>query len=77
VKPWVLYSLVRVGLFAIVFALLLLTPIPWWLSAVIAAVIGLCIAYIFFGRLRNAVALDIARRRGEPARDADAEVEDR
>ncbi|MGK2936242.1 MAG: DUF4229 domain-containing protein [Solirubrobacteraceae bacterium] len=76
-KPWVLYSLVRVGLFAIVFALLLLTPIPWWLSAVIAAVIGLCISYIFFGKLRDAVALDIAARRSTPARDTDAEVEDR
>ncbi|MFZ2963480.1 MAG: DUF4229 domain-containing protein [Rhodoglobus sp.] len=76
-KPWVLYSLVRIGLFAVVFALLLLTPIPWWLSAVIAAVIGLCVAYIFFGRLRDAVALDIAARRGTPARDIDAEAEDR
>lgn len=76
-KPWVLYSLVRVGLFAIVFALLLLTPIPWWLSAIIAAVIGLCVAYIFFGRLRDAVALDIVARRSTPARDVDAEVEDR
>jgi len=77
VKPWVLYGLVRVGVFAVAFALLLLTPIPWWLSAVIAAVVGLCVAYIFFGRLRDAVAGDLARRRSTPPRDMDAEAEDR
>lgn len=72
-----LYSLVRVGLFAVVFALLLLTPMPWWLSAIVAAVIGLCVAYIFFGRLRDAVARDIAERRAAPPTDSDAAVEDR
>lgn len=72
-----LYSLVRVGLFAVVFALLLLTPMPWWLSAVIAAVIGLCVAYIFFGKLRDAVARDIAQRRATAPVDSDADVEDR
>ena len=72
-----LYSLVRVALFAVVFALLLLTPMPWWLSAVIAAIIGLCVAYIFFGRLRDAVARDIAQRRAAPPVDSDATAEDR
>ncbi len=76
VKPWVTYSLLRLGLFAAVFALLMLLNVEWWLSAILAAVIGLCVSYIFFGKLRDAVALDIAKRREAPASDADATVED-
>ena len=75
-KPWLAYSLVRVGVFALVFAVLMLSNVPWWLSAIIAAVVGLCVGYIFFGRLRNAVALDIAERRARPAGDADSAAED-
>jgi hypothetical protein len=76
VKPWVTYSLLRLGLFAAIFALLMLLNVEWWLSAILAAVIGLCVSYIFFGRLRDAVALDIAKRREAPASDVDATVED-
>ena len=76
VKPWVTYSLLRLGLFAAVLALLLLLNVEWWIAAIVAAAIGLCVSYIFFGRLRDAVALDIAKRREAPASDADATVED-
>jgi tetrahydromethanopterin S-methyltransferase subunit C len=76
VKPWLVYSLLRVGVFAVVFAALMLANVPWWLSAVIAAVVGLCVGYIFFGRLRDKVALDIAERRARPAGDADTAAED-
>ncbi|MDP3209479.1 MAG: DUF4229 domain-containing protein [Rhodoglobus sp.] len=75
-KPWVLYSLVRVGVFALALAILLLIGIEWWLAAIIAAVVGLCVAYIFFGRLRDAVAHDIVRRRNRPAGDVDSAAED-
>ncbi len=75
-KPWVLYSLVRVGVFALSLAILLVIGIEWWLAAIIAAVVGLCIAYIFFGKLRDAVARDIVQRRTQPKVDADAAAED-
>ena len=78
-KPWVQYSLVRVGLFAVVFALLtLINPSLWWLWAIAAAIVSLCISYIFFGKLRDAVALDIVNRRAKPAgaADTDAAAED-
>lgn len=75
-KPWVAYSLVRVGVFAVVFAILLAVTVPWWLAAIIAAIVGLCVAYIFFGRLRDAVALDIAQRRARPPGDSDSAAED-
>lgn len=75
-KPWVVYSLLRVGLFAAAFAILMLLGIEWWLSAIIAAVVGLCVSYIFFGRLRDRVTRDIVERRETPAKDVDADVED-
>lgn len=70
------YSLVRLGAFALTFALLLVLGLQWWLAATLAAVIGLCIGYIFFGRLRDAVARDIVARRAAAPRDRDAEAED-
>ena len=79
-KPWVTYSLVRVGAFAIVFAALMVfavpSGLPIWAAAVVAAIIGLCIGYIFFGKLRDAVALDIVERRNSTAKDADSTAED-
>ena len=62
-KPWLVYSLVRLGLFAAVFALLygVLNFEPW-LAAVIAAIVGLCLAYLFFRPQRDrAISLIIAK----------------
>ena len=61
--PWLVYSLVRLGLFAAVFALLygVLNFEPW-LAAVIAAIVGLCLAYLFFRPQRDrAISLIIAK----------------
>ena len=77
VKPWLAYSLIRVGVFALAFAALMLIGVEWWLAAILAAVIGLCVAYIFFGKLRDAVARDLAARRAAPSGDSDTLVEDR
>lgn len=73
-----LYSLVRVAIFAVVLFVLVALTVPLWLAAIVAAIIGLCVSYIFFGKLRNAVAADLAARRSgsAPARDVDAEAED-
>lgn len=71
-----LYSLIRVGVFALALTVLMLLQVEWWLAAIIAAVIGLCVAYIFFGGLRDAVARDLAARRNTAPQDADAAVED-
>ena len=76
VRPWLAYTLLRLGLFAVLFATLMLLGVEWWLSALFAAVIGLCIAYIFFGRLRDQVAREVAQRRARPATDVDATAED-
>jgi hypothetical protein len=88
VNPWIQYSLVRLGIFLGAFAVLyLLLPAPLEsigvvglavvvIAAVIAAVIALTISYIFFGTLRDRVAVDLAERRAKPIVDPDAAAED-
>ena len=70
-----MYSLVRLGLFAAVFALLygVLNFEPW-LAAVIAAIVGLCLAYLFFRPQRDrAISLIVAK----PETHGDELAEDR
>lgn len=87
-SPWIQYTLVRLGIFAAVFAVLYLV-LPTPLESVnvvgfaaivvvtlIAAIIALTLSYMFLGRLRDAVALDLVSRRASPATDPDADAED-
>jgi uncharacterized membrane protein len=75
-RPWIAYSLLRVGLFTVFFAVLFLLGLEWWLAAVIAAALGFCVAYIFFRRLRERVAVDLAASRANTDRRPDEVVED-
>lgn len=75
-KPWLQYSILRLVIFAVALGILLLVGVEWWLAAVLAAVIGLCVSYIFFGKLRDKVTRDLAARRAAPPEDSDADVED-
>lgn len=68
-RAWIVYSALRVGVFLLLFALLFaltaaigLEP-AWLISACAAAVLALCISYIFFRPLRDRVALDVAAAR--------------
>lgn len=47
VNHWILYSVARIALFASVFAVLVLLGLEVWLAAVLAAVVGLCVSFIF------------------------------
>lgn len=75
-SPWIQYSLVRLGLFGASFGLLLAVSIDWWWAAALASIIAMTSSYIFFGSLRDAVALDLHQRRTKPAPDTDADAED-
>ena len=75
-RPGLLYGALRVGLFAVVFTVLMLAGLDWWLSAPIAAIVGLCVAYVFFGRLRDAAAAEFRARREKPPVDDDENAED-
>jgi MFS superfamily sulfate permease-like transporter len=77
VRPWIKYTIIRVALFTGVLVILMLwTPAPVWLSPIIAAIVGLCVSYIFFRPQRDAVAESIAarRERGEVNSDADEDT---
>ncbi|MET0303015.1 MAG: DUF4229 domain-containing protein [Microbacteriaceae bacterium] len=72
---WVRYSLIRFGLFAVVFAGLLLLQLNPIVAALIAAVAGFCLAYIFFRPQRDAVVAEFtARRTAEKALPASDEA---
>lgn len=74
-RPWILYSILRIGIFVVVLTALLLVGIEPWLSAIIAAVVGLCVTYIFFRAPRDAVARSLYEFRTTSRRDADSDAE--
>ena len=74
---WLVYSLLRVALFAVPFALLMVADVPLYWAAVVAAIISLCASYIFLGRQRQAMADDLsAIQRGRKRPIEDNTVED-
>src|SRR5450830_356887 len=44
-RQWVVYSAIRVGIFAVVLVVLLVVGVTGWIAAIGAAVIGLCVSY--------------------------------
>jgi 4-hydroxybenzoate polyprenyltransferase len=66
-RTWLLFSLIRIGLFAVVLAilLLLLSPggVPAWISALLAAIIALCISFIFLRKPREEAAKSLYEAR--------------
>ena len=81
-RAWVLFTIVRVGLFAVLFAVIYaltaqLGAFAWAGAAVVAALLAFCISYIFFGTLRARVAAEMAERaqgrRAKSGSDEDAE----
>jgi hypothetical protein len=80
VRAWVIYSVLRVGLFLVLFVALLLFDVVYWVAAIAAALIALLVSYIFFGRLRARVAEELVARRAAaaepPTADSDEGAED-
>jgi hypothetical protein len=63
VPAWVNYSVYRVLLFAIPLAVMLALRIEWWLAAIVAALVGLCLSFIFLRKPRERVALRLYQAR--------------
>ena len=78
IPSWLYYTVLRLLVFAIPLAILLILGIVWWASVIAAALIGLCLSYIFLSRPRNAVSSDLyeIRHREKPIPSEDDEVED-
>ncbi|MCW4385965.1 DUF4229 domain-containing protein [Salinibacterium sp. SYSU T00001] len=72
---WLLYTLLRLGLFVGVFAVLMLLGLWWWASAIFAMLISFTVSYLFFKDTRDALARDLQERRRRGTEDPDAEAE--
>ena len=75
-RDWLLYSALRVLAFAVPFGILYALGLEWWISALIAAVVGFCVSYVLLRPQRDRVALRIVEARaaaGAPKADEDAE----
>ena len=77
-KPWLLFSVIRLAIFAVVLTVLLLAQTPGWIAAIIAAVFGFAASYLFLGKLRAEVAQSVEDRRSGKthARTDDEDAED-
>lgn len=76
-RDWVIYTVLRVLVFAIPFAVLYVIGLDWWVAALLAAVIGFCLSYVLLRTQRDRVALRLAEARGKaPAPTADEHAED-
>jgi len=75
---WLTYTLLRLALFVVPFVILLLFNITWWISMILAAIIGLSSSYIFLARLRDRMSTAIydarvKRKAATPGADETAE----
>ncbi|MFM2412607.1 MAG: hypothetical protein RLZZ587_940 [Actinomycetota bacterium] len=75
-KPWVLYTAARLGMFLVALTLLLLLGTGWIFGTIFATAISLSLSILFLGSLRQRVADGIRTRVEKPVRDADSATED-
>ena len=75
-SPLVKYSIIRLGLFAVVLAILLLVGVPGWIAAISAALVALSVAYIFFRRQRDDAIAALRAKPGADEKTSDEQVED-
>ena len=62
-RPWVIYSLARVGIFLALLVILLVLGIDGWIAAIAATLMALAISYLALGTLRNRVAAELFEAR--------------
>ena len=77
IPPWLTYTVLRLAVFAVPLVVLLLLNFPWWISCLVAALIGLCLSYLLLVKQRRAVAADlyeIRQGRQKPAKRSDDEI---
>ena len=78
-STWIWFSLMRLAAFAIPLVIMLLLGVAPWLAALLAAIIGLCVSYIFFARTRNALSESLYENRKNKrisTQQADEDAED-
>ena len=77
-SSWVGFTVLRLLAFFVPLAVLLIAGVNPWLSALLSAIIGLCVSYIFLRRPREKVSTAIydARHPDKPVVHVDDESED-
>ena len=76
-STWFWFSLMRIAAFAIPLVVMLFLGIEPWIAALLAAVVGLCISYIFFAPTRNSLSQALYEsRQAKKAAAKDEETED-
>ncbi|MDQ1545164.1 MAG: hypothetical protein QOH69_68 [Actinomycetota bacterium] len=77
-RPWIKYSLIRLAIFVVVLAVLLVLNLNPFLATVVAAIAGFVLSYIFFRKIRDQVAAELAARgaKAVPVRNVDTDAED-
>lgn len=73
---WITYTLIRIGLFAALFVVLMLIGLEGWLAAILAALIAFLVSYIFFRGMRARVAAELAESRSKTGTTTDEAAED-
>jgi len=78
IPAWLSYSLLRLAAFAVPLVILLWLGLDPWIAAVVAAIIGVCVSYIFFASWRSQVSAEIydARKHKKSASSVDEDIED-
>lgn len=77
-KAWLIYFLMRVGIFALALTVFVLLGIDPILSALFAAVLGLAVSLLFLGNQRDRVSTAIYERRiAKPKVEAEDEILER
>jgi hypothetical protein len=75
VKPWLSYTIIRLGLIAAALTVLLLLGVEGWIAAIFAALIGLCVSYLFFRPQRDRLIQSV-QKQTTTADDSDENAED-
>lgn len=74
-NPWLKYTLLRVGTFVVLLAIMLVLKFDPFYATFIAAVLALAISLIFFNKQRDEVSKAIYEKR-HAERDNDSKTED-
>lgn len=78
-NPWLLYTLARLGVFAVLLTILLLVGFTGYYSVAIAAVLSLAFSLIFLNKQRQALSQSIYNRvqknKVDGIDDADSDLE--
>ena len=70
-----IFSILRLLLFAVPFIIFMVLSIQWWVSALLATVIAVCLSYLLLSRQRNEVASTVHSWREGKNTDTDNELE--